>query len=115
MIVQPFAVIPSWDNLTDDQRRRYQGNLDPWAGPVDPEAQARYLRRHRATQDPRDADLCGCWASDCAECGPRRADGERPAKGATRRWALRQDAALQQAKERHHEAQQAATHGHLPR
>lgn len=101
-VVQPFAVIPAWDDLTTEQQFRYAGNLDPWAGPVDPVAQARYLERTRRIQpDPRDRDVCGCWASDCAECGPRYADGERPPRGHRRRWALRQDAALQQAKERH--------------
>lgn len=83
------------------------GNTDPWAGPVDPEAVERELQAWRRQQNTRAAqreqaaDACGCWANDCAECGPRRADGERPAKGAVRRRALRVDAGLQQAKERH--------------
>lgn len=93
-VVSPIAVIPAWDDLTDDQRRRYQGNLDPWAGPVDPNA-----RQPRVPAQRGNEDACGCWENDCAECGPRRADGQRPAKGQRRAWALRQDAALQQAKE----------------
>lgn len=97
-VVSPFAVIPTWDNLTDDQRRRYAGNLDPWAGPVDPAAQEAALERSRCRRSERNPDPCGCWNNDCAECGPRLADGERPARGQVRAWALRQDATLQQAK-----------------
>lgn len=99
-VVRHDAVIPAWEDLTTEQQFRYAGNLDPWAGPVDPVAQERYQRRAAAQRGPN-PDPCGCWASDCAECGPRHADGERPPRGHVRRWALRQDAALQQAKERH--------------
>lgn len=104
-----------WDALTPDQQAQHRGNLDPWAGPVDPAAYARWLRTHQSSQRTwqakreQQADACGCWANDCAECGPRRADGERPAKGAVRRRALRVDAGLQQAKERWHAAQQAVS------
>lgn len=90
------------------------GNLDPWAGPVDPCAAARELqafkRRQntRAAQRENAADACGCWANDCDECGPRRADGHRPSKGAVRAAALRSDALLQQAHERAYAAAQRA-------
>lgn len=94
-----------WDALTPAQQDQHRGNLDPWAGPVDPVAHERWAARWRASQNTRAAqreqEPCGCWANDCAECGPRRADGKRPAKGAVRAAALRSDALLQQAKERH--------------
>lgn len=99
--VRHNAVIPAWEDLTTEQQFRYAGNLDPWAGPVDPVAQERYLTRARRQQRPEPGDGCGCWANDCAECGARRADGQRPRKGEVRARALRDDAALQQAKERH--------------
>ena len=106
--VSPFAVIPSWENLTDEQRARYAGNLDPWAGPVDPEAHDHWARRQRQAR-PEPQESCGCWSLDCAECGPRHTDGQRPPKGHRRRWALRQDAALQRAKETWHERQRSLT------
>lgn len=98
-VVRHDAAIPAWGDLTPDQQFRYAGNLDPWAGPVDPVARERQARR--TPPQGRNEDPCGCWASDCAECGPRYADGGRPPKGHRRAWALRQDAALQQARERH--------------
>lgn len=88
-----------WADLAPDVQTQFRGNLDPWTGPVDPEAQARALRDFQRRQDPRDVDPCGCFQTDCAECGARMADGHRPAKGHRRRWALRQDAAVQRAKE----------------
>jgi len=79
------------------------GNTDPWAGPVDPEAVERELQAWRRSQNTqaaqREQQPCGCWASDCAECGARCADGKRPPKGAVRAAALRNDALLQQARE----------------
>lgn len=78
------------------------GNIDPWAGPTDPEAVARYLRQARSQSRGEPGDECRCWANDCAECGPRRADGKRPRKGEVRASALRSDANLQQAKEAWH-------------
>ena len=81
------------------------GNTDPWAGPVDPEAVERDLqawkRRQNTRAAQREQEPCGCWSLDCAECGPRRADGKRPAPGSIRASALRSDARLQQAQERH--------------
>lgn len=100
-VVHPHAVIPAWDDLTPDQRFRYAGNTDPWAGPTDPVAVQRAEDRAAAAQF-RNEDPCGCWALDCAECGPRRAGGERPPAGHVHAWALRQDAHLQRAKERAH-------------
>ena len=93
-IVNAFAVIPAWDDLTTDQRFRYAGNLDPWAGPVDPQAHDRWAARHQAgvstwqARREQEADSCGCWRSDCAECMAKRADGLRPAPGVVRRFGL---------------------------
>lgn len=94
-VVRPDAVIPAWDDLTDDQRHRYAGNTDPWAGPVDPAAQARAEARHRADvtspaalREHAHTDSCGCWRTDCAECGAKIADGRRPAPGVVRRYGL---------------------------
>lgn len=68
------------------------GNTDPWAGPVDPQAQARFEARHRATmnswQAQRDADPCGCWMSDCAECMRKVGSGQRPVRGQRRRFVV---------------------------
>jgi hypothetical protein len=93
-VVNAHAVIPAWDDLTPDQRFRYAGNLDPWAGPVDPIAQARWEERHRteASSWPvvreQEADSCGCWQADCAECMKKRSNGLRPAPGVVRRYGL---------------------------
>ena len=78
------------------------GNIDPWAGPTDPDAVARYLRRARHQVHGEPGDACGCWSRDCAECGARLADGKRPRKGEVRASALRHDAMVQQAKEAWH-------------
>lgn len=77
------------------------GNLDPWVGPTDPDAEARALRLFHARQRPERQEACGCWAADCGECGPRRADGQRPPSGHVRLYALRQDARYLQARARH--------------
>lgn len=92
-----------WDELDDRLQQKWRGNTDPWAGPVDPAAVERELqawRRRQSRVSWREVaeNTCGCWAIDCAECGPRRADGQRPPAGHVRAWSLRQDAALQAAK-----------------
>lgn len=92
-VVAHNAVIPPWDQLTTAQRFRYAGNLDPWAGPVDPVAAQRAA--DRLPQAHRNPDPCGCYGSDCAECGPLLADGQRPPKGHAGRRALRLAADLQ--------------------
>lgn len=80
----------TWDELTDREQSIWSGNTDPWAGPVDPVAYDRWLRRHRADvtgwRAIRENDTCGCWSSDCAECGARISDGQRPTEGAVRRF-----------------------------
>lgn len=100
-VVAHDAVIPPWDQLTQAQRFRYAGNLDPWAGPVDPVAAERAAARtpRPGTREELAENTCGCWSLDCAECGARAADGQRPPKGHRRAWALRQDAAHQQARQ----------------
>lgn len=79
-----------WDALTDAERIRWAGNIDPWLGPIDPAAEERALTIWRRTRNAHAAAAeqvpCGCWASDCAECGPRRAGGQRPPKGQRRRY-----------------------------
>lgn len=93
-IVPTGAVIPAWDDLTTDQRFRYRGNTDPWAGPVDPDAYDRWKARHDAdvrswpARREQEAVACGCWRLDCGECGPKAADGQRPAPGVQRRFGL---------------------------
>ena len=64
------------------------GNLDPWAGPVDPDATAKWRERFRAEakRDARNQDPCGCWRGDCGECGAKLSDGKRPAQGQVRRF-----------------------------
>lgn len=73
-----------WDSLDERLQARWAGNLDPWAGPVDPDAQARELARFKRTRNPREAardhadSTCCCGMRDCAYCGAVRADGQRP-------------------------------------
>jgi len=68
------------------------GNLDPWAGPVDPAAVERWARKHRADVTSwralREQPTCGCWMSDCADCMARVSNGERPAKGQRHRFVM---------------------------
>lgn len=61
---------------------------DPWASYVPPTA-----------APDLEGDTCHCWMADCAECGPKMADGKRPRPGEVRRSALQADASLQAAKE----------------
>lgn len=92
-----------WDNLDDRLQRMWAGNIDPWAGPVDPAAYARWERKHRADvtswRAQREQDACGCWMRDCAECMAKISDGQRPGEGHRLAWSLRLDAGLRQAKE----------------
>lgn len=93
-IVNAHAAIPEWDQLTTAQRFAYAGNLDPWAGPVDPKAHARWAKLHRAGVSTWQAEKeqapvsCGCWQADCAECGAKRSQGKRPVHGVVRRFGL---------------------------
>lgn len=81
-----------WDTLDERLQKRWAGNLDPWAGPVDPRAQKRWEARHRADvtswRAQREQDACGCWMADCDECLHRVGDGQRPTHGQVRRFVL---------------------------
>lgn len=81
-----------WDTLDERLQRKWTGNLDPWRGPVDPDAQAAELARFKRTRNPREAradhadSTCACGMWDCAYCGARRADGHRVDAGAFDRF-----------------------------
>lgn len=88
---EPLTDVTNWDDLTADEQHRMRGNLDPWLGPVDPDAQARSLAEWRrqmgqASRAEVQANTCGCWMPDCDDCGHRMSDGKRPAKGQAAAW-----------------------------
>lgn len=87
-----------WDELDERLQKRWAGNTDPWAGPVDPRAHRRAVEQSRRDSCRERQEVCGCGMGDCGECGPRRADGWRPAKGSVRARALHADALLERAK-----------------
>lgn len=86
------AVQQVWDSLTPDRQRCHRGNLDPWAGPVDPVEYTRWNKRHRdgvtTWRALREQPTCGCWMLDCADCMARVSNGERPDKGQRHRFVV---------------------------